>query len=398
MEKEQKYDLVVIGGGPAGYTAALKATEYGYHTALVEADVLGGTCLNRGCIPTKTLLYSAECYQKLSSGKIPGVSAENISCSLEGLQRRKTEVVETLRQGIRGMLKKAKVAVIEAMDRLLGTMDREIGQSLKMLMKKRGVEIHTGTKVERIEAADGLRVIAAEKEQTVIAEADMVLVAVGRRVHTEGLFEEGLNLKMERGKILVNENFETSIPGIYAAGDCIGGIQLAHAAQAEAVNAVCAMMDRPPAFDCSVIPACVYTNPEIAAVGMTVEEAKCRGTNVISAKYPMTANGKTLLSGGERGFVKILADEQTGQIIGAQLMCERASDLISLFGEAIVNHLTASEMERVIYPHSTFAEGIGEALHLMHGKNNKNDVVKMAGDESSGHFCSYSAKNITKNI
>lgn len=235
----------------------------------------------------------------------------------------------------------SQVVVIEAMDRLLGTMDREIGQSLKILMKKRGVEIYTGTKVERIETEDGLSVIATEKEQTVIAGADAVLVAVGRRAYTESLFGKELDLKVERGKILVNENFETSIPGIYAAGDCIGGIQLAHVAQAEAVNAVCAMMNRPPAFDLSVIPSCVYTNPEIASVGMTVEEAKSRGRNIISAKYPMTANGKTLLSGGERGFVKILADEQTGQIAGAQLMCERASDLVSLFGEA---------------------------LHLMHGK------------------------------
>ena len=263
----------------------------------------------------------------------------------------------------------SKVAVIEAMDRLLGTMDREIGQSLKMLMKKRGVEIHTGTKVERIEAADGLKVIAAENEQTLIAEADVVLVAVGRRAYTESLFAKGMDLKTECGKIVVNETFETSIPGIYAAGDCIGGIQLAHAAQAEAVNAVCAMTGRPPIYDCSVIPACVYTNPEIASVGMTAEEAKSRGRNVISAKYPMAANGKTLLSGGERGFVKILAEEQTGQILGAQLMCGRASDLISLFGEAIVNHLTVRETERVIYPHPTFAEGIGEALHLMHEKN-----------------------------
>lgn len=456
MEEKQKYDLVVIGGGPAGYTAAVKAAEYGYHTALVEADSLGGTCLNRGCIPTKTLLYSAELYEKLKNGRIPGVSAENISCSVEALWDRKAEVVETLRQGIWGMLKKAKVdvyegkgkitdrhsvqvngeilntekilittgavpsvppilgvdapgvvtsdellnwngplpqrlviigggvigmefaslyqalgsqvVVIEAMDRLLGTMDREIGQSLKILMKKRGVEIHTGTKVERIETADGLSVIATEKEKTVIAGADAVLVAVGRRAYTESLLGEELNLKVERGKILVNENFETSIPGIYAAGDCIGGIQLAHVAQAEAVNAVCAMMNRPPAFDSSVIPSCVYTNPEIASVGMTAEEAKSGGRNIISAKYPMAANGKTLLSGGERGFVKILADEQTGQIAGAQLMCERASDLVSLFGEALVNHLTTEDLERVIYPHPTFVEGIGEALHLMHGK------------------------------
>jgi dihydrolipoamide dehydrogenase len=169
---------------------------------------------------------------------------------------------------------------------------------------------------------------------------------------------------MERGRICVNEHFETSIPHIYAAGDVIGGIQLAHVASAEAKHAVAHMLGKTEPSCLSLIPSCIYTSPEIASVGITPDEAKAQNLAVRTVKYPMSANGKSVLSCQERGFIKITADAETDQILGAQMMCARATDMISTFTQAIANGLTVSQMAAVIYPHPTFSEGIGEAVDL----------------------------------
>ncbi|MDO5426117.1 MAG: dihydrolipoyl dehydrogenase [Eubacteriales bacterium] len=448
----EQYDLIVIGAGPGGYLSAAKAAGKGMKIALVEAGELGGTCLNRGCIPTKTIMHSTELFQEMKNCGQIGIHVGALSCSMDEVQARKETVLEQLRQGIAMQLKKAKVTVyhgkgqitgphavevngetlaaerilittgsvpamppipgidlpgvmnsdellakgdpiperlviigggvigmefasiyqalgtqvtvIEALDRILATLDKEIGQSLKMLMKKRGVDIHTGAKVERIERTECLQVTCTEKEKALTVEADAVLVAVGRRAFTEGLLGPGVELAMDRGKICVDEHFQTSVPGIYAAGDCIGGIQLAHVASAEAINAVCYMNGEGPEQDLAVVPSCVYTNPEIASVGLSAEEAKAAGRTVLTSKYPMSANGKSLLSGQERGFIKVVADPETHQVLGAQMMCARATDMISEFGTAIRNGLTLEQMGAVIRPHPTFSEGISEAVML----------------------------------
>lgn len=479
---EQIFDLVIIGGGPAGYEAALEAVKHGMKTALVEKSEIGGTCLNRGCIPTKTMLHSCELYAQMKKSGAFGVHGDGIRYSMEEIQERKNEVLGTLRGGILSLMKKnkitvynghgrildadrvevcegspadfgteqdcpndsvvletrkiliasgsvpamppisgitlpnvltsdelldkkdvfpsltiigggvigmefaaiysalgCKVTVIEFLDRILANMDKEISQNLKMILKKRGVDIFTGARVEEI-AEDGCgRLICRYREKDTVKEvvSDGILAAVGRRAYTEGLFSDAfvckteddvnipegkLFIKTDRGRICVDNFGRTSISNIYAAGDVTGGVMLAHAATAQAVNAVCHMAGKAPVFSMECIPACVYTEPEIGSVGMTQDEAKKAGLYVIVRKYPMSANGKTVLSAGERGFVKVVADEESHRILGAQLMCARASDMISQFAAAIVNGLTLEQMASVIYPHPTFSEGIGACV------------------------------------
>lgn len=453
----EKYNLVVIGAGSAGYVAAAENASRGKKTALIENRELGGTCLNRGCIPTKTILHSAELYSEMKGCEALGIHAGNISCSMEGIQAHKAEVLGQLRNGIAMMMKKhkvdvfcgtgtilgphevqvhegtdgedsvleteqiliasgsvpampsipgmdlhdvlnsdelldkkelyprltiigggvigmefasiysalgAQVTVIEFLNRILANMDREISQNLKMILKKRGVDIHTGARVEEIKEGPEGTLICCYREKEVLKEAisEGVLVAAGRKANTEGLLAEGFELALDRGRIIVDEHYQTSVPGIYAVGDVTGGMQLAHTASSQAINAVAHMAgeEMPICTDC--VPACVYTNPEIASVGLTQDEAKTKGIPVITKKYPMSANGKSLLSGQERGFIKVIADRDTHRILGAQMMCARATDMISEFGTAIVNGLTLEQMAAVIRPHPTFSEGISEAV------------------------------------
>lgn len=477
-----RFDLVIIGAGPGGYEAAIEGARKGMKVALVENRELGGTCLNRGCIPTKTILHTAELYHELQSGLSVGLKAEGVAVDMEGVQIRKTEVLEQLRKGIAALMKSNKVSVyygtgtildqehvrvttdqgenqrenrredqeenrgdgkktvvlletshiliatgsvsacppipgadlpgvmtsdglldkkdmfghliiigggvigmefasiysslghgvtvIEALDRILPGMDKEIAQNLKMILKKRNVDIHTGAKVEGIrEAEHGLGLICSyvEKDKACEAKADGILIATGRRAYTQGLITDESSpqvqsIKMERGRMVTNECHETSVPGIYAIGDVTGGIQLAHAATAQGRNAVAHMAGEEMAIRTDMVPSCVYTNPEIGCVGISADEAKERGISVVARKYLMTANGKSILSQQERGFIKVVADSETHRILGAQMMCARATDMISQFGAAIVNELTLEDMAKVIFPHPTFSEGISEAV------------------------------------
>ena len=452
-----EYDLIVIGAGPGGYEAAFEAANLGMKTALIEKDALGGTCLNRGCIPTKSLLHAAELYRQMGEANTFGVAAENVAFDLTRMQDRKRQVVAQLRSGIettarkkkvdllrgRGMLTGignvtlqredgsaeelraerillatgsapirlpipgvdlpgvmtsdelleserkinrlviigggviglefaalyqglgTKVTVVEAMNQLLPNMDREIAQSLKMQMKKQEINVHTGARVNEIrQGAKGelvceYRTENAEEENV---EADAVLISVGRKPYTEGLFAEGFQPEMDRGRIMVNERFETSLPGLYAIGDVIGGMMLAHAATAEGRNAVRAMKGLSPFADLRYVPSCVYTDPEIACVGMTLEQAKAAGLKAESRKTLMGANGKSVLTGGERGYIRVVWNGDDGKLLGAQMMCQRATDMIGEFTLALSAGLTREEMARVIRPHPTFSETITEAL------------------------------------
>ena len=446
----EEFDLVIVGGGPAGTHAAEAAAKAGLKTALIEADALGGTCLNRGCIPTKTLLHTASLFREAKSGAEIGLTAPNVSVDMSALQSYKNGVVEKLADGVAQGLQKAKVTlkkgsarvlsptevevggetlkteriliatgslpsripvpgidlpgvydstamlaletiparvvivgggvigmefaslyadlgsrvtVIEALDRLLANMDRELGQSLKMSLKKRGVDIHTAASLREIRREDGgLVCVYAENDAEAEAHGDAVLVAVGRKPNTADLFAPGCEPDMERGRILVNERYETSIPGIRAVGDVTGGIQLAHMASAEAINAVALMCGKEPPIRTDVVPSCVYTSPEIASVGISAQDAKKLGLNVTTKKVPMTANGKTVLSRGERGYIAVTADAESGVILGAQMLCERATDMIGEFASAIVNRLTLAQLAPVIRPHPTFNEAVGELL------------------------------------
>jgi dihydrolipoamide dehydrogenase len=213
-----------------------------------------------------------------------------------------------------------------------------------------------------------------EKEALHTVQAEGILLAIGRRADTEGLLAEGLTLEMEGSTIRVNEAFETSIPGIYAIGDAVNkAVQLAHMASAQGICAVERMFGERADINLRAVPSCIYTSPEAAAVGLSEEEALQAGYRVKVGKYPMLGNGKTLLSAGDRGFIKVISDSETLKILGAVLLCDRATDMVSEFTTAIVNGLTVRDLAAVIRPHPTYSEAVteavcdveGMALHLM---------------------------------
>jgi len=458
-----KYDLIVIGGGPGGYEGAIRAAQLGLYTALIEKDNLGGTCLNRGCIPTKTIMHTSRLYREARNFTEIGLSAAEVKFDMAKIQQRKKEVVTKLQSGIAQLLKANKVdvyqgkgmvlapgkvqvtgeaetfeleaekiliatgaiparppiagldlpgvftsddlldspqaekvynplviigggvigvelasiysdlgcavTVIEALPRILPAMDREISQNLSMILKKRGVKIHTAAMVSRITEENGLlQVEFTEKEKLQTAAGDAVLVAIGRRPQTEGLFASGLNPRTEKGFLVVDEFYQTDIPGVYAAGDVIGGIQLAHAASAEALRAVEIIAGKESSRDKLLIPGCVYTDPEIATVGLTEEEAKAAGYAVKIGKCIMSANGKSLLENLDRGFIKLVFAADTEVLLGAHLMCGRATDLISELATAIKQKMTATQLAATVRPHPTFSEAITEAVESIHGQ------------------------------
>ena len=261
----------------------------------------------------------------------------------------------------------ARVVILEAREQLLPGMDCEIAQRLAMQLKKSGVAAHTGAMVQKIEPCGaGLRVTWLDKkgaEQT--AEAARVLMATGRRAATAGLFAPGAEPAMERGAIAADEAGRTSVPGLWAIGDCKAGtIQLAHVASAQAENAVAAILGQEPPVDMRVVPTCVYTTPEVASVGLTEEAAKAAGIAVKGLKTPTGANGKSVICGGEGGYAKLVVAQEDGRVLGAQLVCPRATDLIAEMALAIQRGCTAADLTRVIHPHPTVSEILRETAGL----------------------------------
>ena len=451
-----KFDIAIIGGGPGGYTAAEKAAKAGRSVVLFEKEDLGGTCLNRGCMPTKALLHSAETYAALGHAQDLGVQAQEIHSDFAAMHQRKDQVVATLRQGVEKLMKASKVTVVagqaciqeaglvtcqgetyevgdiiiatgsqvsyppipglrlpgvynsrdilegggqnfaslvivgggvvgvecatlyrclgcevtvlEAADHILPFMDREIAQRLTMILKKQGVKVEAKASVQKIEGTPGaMTVTYTDKkgaEHTVTAQG--VLAAAGRKANLEGLFGPDFSLELDRGGIVGDADGRTSVPHVYVIGDAKArNIQLAHVASAQGENAVAAILGQKPALDLSVVPSCVYTNPEIASVGLTEEGAKAAGIPVKTGKYLTGANGKCLIEGTESGYVKLVTDQATGRILGAQMVCPRATDLVGELTLAIQKGITAGELATVIHPHPTFSEmlfGAAESL------------------------------------
>ena len=448
------YQLAVIGAGPGGYEAAIRASQLGMSTALIEQSALGGTCLNRGCIPTKAFLHTANLYAAIREGERFGVCAGGVTLDEAAMFARKEEVVEGLRNGIAQLIRAnridlyvgtgcieapgrvrvgervveaeriliatgsvpalppvegmehcitsddllgaqslpeslviigggvigvefaslyaalgRRVTVIEAQGRLLPLLDREFGQSVNMNLKKAGAQVHTDALVRRVVRDDARVLVEFEiRGKTAECAAQAVLVATGRRANTRGLFADGFAPQMQKGCIVVDARFETSVPGVYAIGDVTGGIQLAHAASAQGIACVEGMAGIASGLRVDLIPSCVYTEPEIASIGLTAEEAKARGIAVRSAKVSMGANGRTQIAGGARGFIKIVVDAQTDVLLGAQMMCERATDLIGEMNVAIANGLTRRQMLCAVRAHPTFEEAFTEVLEAVEGR------------------------------
>ena len=456
------YQLIVIGAGPGGYTAALRAAKLGLHTAIVERREVGGTCLNRGCIPTKTLLHASQVYYDAVNGAPVGVHSGDITYDMGEMFAFKRSVSEKLRGGIQALLKGAKVDVIEGTaqiaapgqidvtgpdgavtkytaDRILaatgsvnvrppipgldlpgvmtsdelleGTdtpyasiviigggvigvefatfyshlgcrvtlvegvanlmpqLDRELGQNLAQILKKQGVEVLTSAMVQSLErTAEGLCVHLNQKGKELTVTGEKVLCAIGRRAYFDGLFAPGLTPALNGKRLLVDENYQTSIPGVYAIGDASAAVQLAHVAAAQGTDCVERMCGSRGSTDLNVIPSCIYSAPEIAVVGLTEAEAKEQGIPAVSAKCTLFSNARTIIEDPGRCFMKLVARKDTHEIVGAQLMCQHASDMISQLSAAMVNHLTAEQLLAVMRPHPSFEEALSEAVEALVSK------------------------------
>ncbi|MHB8076769.1 dihydrolipoyl dehydrogenase [Desulfosporosinus fructosivorans] len=451
--KEQSSDICVLGGGPAGYVAAIRAAQLGAKVTLIEQREVGGTCLNRGCIPTKALLKTSEVLYLLRKSKEFGLAATVSSIDARVFQSRKDRVVKSLRMGVEHLLSKngidvlkgkgriesakrvivntedgevavncngliittgseplipnipgiklegvltsdealelteipesitiigagaigmefatlyhslgSKVTVIEVKDTIIPNEDKEITAELLKIMKRQGIKFQLGSRVKEIgESPNGLEthVYVDGKEVSLITEK--VLVAVGRKLGGVSSDISALGIEVTKGSIVVNEHMETNVPGVYSAGDVIGGSLLAHLAFAEGRVAAENAMGIKSMLNYAAVPSCVYTNPEVAAVGLSEDQAKEKGIAVKVGRFDFRNNGRALCHGEREGFVKVITEEGTGVILGARILGPHASELISEITLAVSLGIKAEVLADMIHPHPALAEAMMEA-------------------------------------
>ena len=469
MAKE--YDVVIIGGGTGGYVAAIRASQLGLKTAIVEKGKLGGTCLHSGCIPSKALLRSAEVYSIMKNSSNYGILANDIRLDFSKVQERKNKIVSQLHKGVQHLMKQGRidiyegmgrilgpsifspmpgtisvemnngeenemlipknvivatgsrprslpglevdeefvlssdealvmeslpssviivgggvigiewasmladfgvqVTVLEDMDRILPTEDHEISKEMQRLMKKKGVKIFTKAKVhpDTLIKDNGVTISAEVKEELKSFTAQKLLVSVGRNANTEGMGIENTDIQIDKGYIVTNEFFQTKESHIYAIGDVIGGLQLAHVASHEGITAVEHIVGlNPNPIDYQLVSKCIYSKPEVASVGLTEEEAKSHGHEIKVGKFSFRALGKAQVLGEADGFVKIVADKNTNDILGVHMIGPQVTDLISEAGLAKVLDATPWEVGHMIHPHPTLSEAFAEAALAVDGK------------------------------
>lgn len=450
------FDIAIIGGGPGGYVAAEKASKNGLRTILFEKKDLGGVCLNEGCIPTKTLLYSAKLYDNTRKSEKYGVRIEGAELDYKKMTDRKTKVVKKLVAGVglrirnagvqlikeeaqiedrtaEGIIRitaggetyeaknllictgsdtfippivgldmrnneaivtnrellaikeapasltiigggvigmefaslfnsvGAEVHVIEMLPEILGSLDKEISALLRAQYTKKGVNFHLSCKVTRVEGNNVTFVDAEGAEQTI--KSEKILVSVGRRPNIKGFGLEKLGVEIERGGIKVDDKMRTNIEGVYAAGDVTGFSLLAHTASREGevvINNLCGHND---SMSYDAIPGIVYTNPEVASVGITEAEAQQRGIEYVCQRLPMAYSGRFVAEneGGE-GICKIISENQTGRVLGVHVLGNPCSEIISSACIAIEQGMTREDLERVVFPHPTVAEIFKETI------------------------------------
>ncbi|QEK11373.1 dihydrolipoyl dehydrogenase [Crassaminicella thermophila] len=462
QKQELESDITIIGGGPGGYVAAIAAAKLGAKVVLVEKEKLGGTCLNWGCIPTKSLVRSAEVYKNLKEADTYGLSAENISVNMKKIVERKNNIVNQLVQGISYLLEKnhvtvingmgeildhetvsvknkkieatikskniiiatgstssslpipgidlenvitskealdlntlpdklaivgggvigmefafiyanlgVDVSVIEFLDNILASLDDDVCTEISQIAKDMGIKLYTSSKLASIiESEDGECIVSFHKDNKLkFITADKVLMAVGRKPVFEGIDIEKLGIELTENKkgIKVNEKLQTNIPNIYAIGDVTNKIQLAHVASHQGIVAVKNILGKDLQMDYTVIPSAIFTDPEIAMVGIGEKMAHEKGIEIEVGKFPFAANGKALTLGENKGFVKIIKEKSTNKVIGATIIGPHATDLIAEIALAIKNELTIEQIAETIHAHPTTAESIHEAVLATEG-------------------------------
>lgn len=465
MAESIEYDLVVIGGGPAGYAAAIRAGQLGKKVACVESERAGGTCLNWGCIPTKALLKSAELYQKFKKAENYGLSAEGVSFDFEKIMGRSRTVAGQMAKGIEFLFKKnkvdyvvglgqvsapamvsitegkekgkflttknvllatgckmrriadleydgervmtsrealantkmpksivivgagaigvefayfynalgAKVTLVEMLPQVLPVEDADVSKLLHKSFEKQGIEVHVDTKCENFKVGKKsvtLDLVAGDNKTTI--EADVLLSAIGVTPNLEGALAANLKPELERGYLKVGDDYQTSVKGVYAAGDIIGPPWLAHVATYEGINAVNGMFYHSKAKRVTTFPGCTYCQPQVGSIGLTEQAAKEKNLDYMIGKFPFTASGKAVASDESEGFVKVIADAKTAEIYGAHIVGSEATELIAEYGLAIGMEATVEEIHHTIHAHPTLSEAVmeaaaattGEAIHI----------------------------------
>jgi dihydrolipoamide dehydrogenase len=443
-----KADLVVIGGGPGGCSAAVRGAQLGGQVILIEASKLGGTCVNTGCIPSKLLLNSTKLFGQMRQADRFGIQINEPAPDIKRIMARKKAVVNKIAKNLTNLLNingvttlsgrgritspntvevtdaedrnlridcaaviiatgsrpaslpvkgialavtteylvnletlpqhvvilgggpegvefstilnelGVKVTVVEMMNRLLPTEDHEVSRYLETLLKEKGVEVKVGTTALSISETGNVKIVSTQSPTgQVQLNADLVVLAAGRRPNIENLGLESLGVATQNGWITVNKRMETNIKGLYAAGDAVGG-GLAHVASEQGSVAAENAMGRESTYDKRIVPRCLYTQPEIAAVGLTEEEARNQGLNFKIGRMKMSENDRSSILGEESGFAKVLVDAATNRILGAYLVGACASEIISEASLAMNLNATADDVARTMHPYPTVSNAL----------------------------------------
>ncbi len=452
----EKFDVGIIGGGPGGYVAAIRAAQLGARVALIEKDEVGGTCLLRGCIPTKAFLATADLLAKARQAEEFGVSVGDVKLNYAKVLERKNAIVQRLVAGVHGLLKARKIEYVQGEGRLLGegrigvtlaqgqargecekiivatgstpmkpemfkvdgvnvitsdealdltevpksilivgggyvgcefasmfrdfgsevtiveflpqlvpTEEKEVALLLRSQFKRRGIKTMLKSKIVDMDVADGKVTATLESGDTV--EAEKALISVGRAVVSGGIGVEEAGVECdERGAIKVNEKMETSASGIYAIGDVVGKIMLAHVASSQGTVAAANALGGSSEFSYSAVPGCIYTRPEIAGVGMREKEAAEAGYDVATSKFQFSALGKAMISGETAGFVKIVADKKTEKVLGVSMIGPHVTEIVHEMALAVHAGMTVDRIAAMIHAHPTLAESIHEAVEGIH--------------------------------
>lgn len=460
-----KYNVIVVGSGPGGYVAAIRASQLGLKTAIIEKESLGGICLNWGCIPTKALIKSAEVFNYLGHAKDYGITVKDFAPDLPAVIQRSRSVADGMSKGVQFLMKKNKIDVIMGTGKLargkkvevtddkgalttyeadhiilatgarakalpnipidgekvieyrkamvpekqpkdmvvigagaigvefayfyssLGTKvtviefleqglvpreDPEVSKELTRQFKKSGIDVMANTSVEKVDISGKTIVVTAKDRKTANVteiKCDLVLSAAGVASNIENIGLETLGIKTEKGKVVVNEWYQTNVPGVYAIGDITEGPALAHVASAEGIICVEKIAGHhPQPLDYNNIPSCTYCQPEIASVGMTEQQAKDAGFELKVGKFPFTASGKAKAAGHPEGFVKLIFDAKYGEILGAHMIGHGVTDMIAEMVLARKLEATGMDIVKTVHPHPTMSESIMEAAAAAYGE------------------------------